>query len=1035
MAFSENLSYTQYTNKKLDLPVVAPGSPTEPVTATLVMPNTLELSTSNINSTASSFIDKEWKAVGTKTEVNALLNDVFLLPGASTANFSITVLVLDSLGNTIESGSYTVTGTAIGVAPVVTLIPTFIGVGAGSGSVSTIDILPVEFTTVNLTNRATVKVLSPGAGTLLAGEFGAAQSVLSEANKTLTIYGRTEEVQAALANIKYVRTTTEVDFLLEITIFSNSASVVDTISMEIDQVEEQASQMTAGFDYYANYTNVVPSIVITDPNIADTFTARLTMSTGDDSKGSFTVGTFGATTSTWTAITGVWEAAAGTLTDVNAALADVEFLAANDTTDTWTAATFADDDQGTTTTGTWDPTNLAAAGLATNEDANFNYFADFTNDLPDLIIDIITPSTVTSTLTFSTNDSSKGTLTTGTFGSTTSTYTAGTGVWSASGTPTDVNAALAAVQIVAANDIVDTWTINTSLKDDAASVAALTGSWDPTNVDTQPSGTNLTLAQDVKESLNYELPDIVITDPDPQTVTFDATLTMSTNNDDPGTLSTGTFGSTTSTWTAITGVWAASGTLADVNAALADVDLTVTAGYLLDFDIDISFTDNITAPNTAGQWNFTEISIAPIASNMNEAYIFESGLDVDLTNIVITDPDSHNVFTAKLTFSTADATPGEMTTGTFGSTTSTWTAGTGVWQAVGTLTDVNSALADTVYSPIGPEYITDFTIATSIDDGIFSAVTGTLTMTYIQTYILFGIDTSPGGSPLTLKTTDLSTWTTITDPLEPADVTISAAVRDDGDVIHAFDSTSSDKEESNNTGNTWSNPQSTGFISGSVTYDNGTFVINSASGSDTRIRTSTDGDTFTSRLTVTSFGIAGGSAYNGSNLWVACFGDIIPDAGKIYTASDATSTWIERTPAFTDERLDDVAYGNAIFVIIGSGGSIQSSTNGTTWTERTSASSATTGGKIVYDGTNFIIIHNSSEIQTSANGITWSARTNPISWAAISELRTYDGVSIALGSGTKMISSANGTTWTDRTPSLPSNISLGRSTAATPAVL
>jgi VCBS repeat-containing protein len=90
---------------------------------------------------------------------------------------------------------------------------------------------------------------------------------------------------------------------------------------------------------------------------------------------------------------------------------------------------------------------------------------------------------------------------------------------------------------------------------------------------------------------------------------------------------------------------------------------------------------------------------APTAANLTSSASFteDQGTSVALTDIVVTDVDESDVITATLTLDNPAA--GSLTTGTFGSATSTYNAGTGVWTVVGSVADVNAALASVGFMP------------------------------------------------------------------------------------------------------------------------------------------------------------------------------------------------------------------------------------------------------------------------------------------------------------------------------------------------
>jgi hypothetical protein len=188
-------------------------------------------------------------------------------------------------------------------------------------------------------------------------------------------------------------------------------------------------------------------------------------------------------------------------------------------------------------------------------------------------------------------------------------------------------------------------------------------------------------------------------------------------------------GSTTSTFDAVTGVWQAVGSVADVNALLAGVTFTGALDYDVDFSIATSVSDG-TAPAVTGTKLMTAIPVndAPTATNLSAPETFTEETPLDLTDIVITDVDAGEIVTATLTLSDPNA--GALSTATAGSTTSTFDAVTGVWQAVGSVSDVNALLAGVTFTG-ALDYESDFSIATSVSDGTAPAVTGTKLMTAV----------------------------------------------------------------------------------------------------------------------------------------------------------------------------------------------------------------------------------------------------------------------------------------------------------------
>src|SRR4029079_13866342 len=144
------------------------------------------------------------------------------------------------------------------------------------------------------------------------------------------------------------------------------------------------------------------------------------------------------------------------------------------------------------------------------------------------------------------------------------------------------------------------------------------------------------------------------------------------------------------------------------------------------FSIATSISDGV-APAVTGSKAFTGIAVnaAPTATNLSTAETYTEDTPLNLTNIVVSDVDSANV-TAILTLSNVAA--GSLSTATSGAVTSTYNALTGVWTANGALADVNILLAGVTFTP-ALNFNSNFTIATSVSDGVAAPITGSKRMT------------------------------------------------------------------------------------------------------------------------------------------------------------------------------------------------------------------------------------------------------------------------------------------------------------------
>ncbi len=117
------------------------------------------------------------------------------------------------------------------------------------------------------------------------------------------------------------------------------------------------------------------------------------------------------------------------------------------------------------------------------------------------------------------------------------------------------------------------------------------------------------------------------------------------------------------------------------------------------------------------------LDVAPTAINLSAAETYTEDTALNLTDVVVSDIDSASV-TATLTLSNAAA--GSLNTGTSGTVTSTFSAG--VWRASGAIANVNSLLAGLTFTP-ALNFNSNFSIATSVNDGVAAPVTGSKAMT------------------------------------------------------------------------------------------------------------------------------------------------------------------------------------------------------------------------------------------------------------------------------------------------------------------
>ncbi|RCK29724.1 hypothetical protein TH19_22995, partial [Thalassospira profundimaris] len=496
-----------------------------------------------------------------------------------------------------------------------------------------------------------------------------------------------------------------------------------------------ATNLTQNKTYTEGDSSVaLDAIVVSDADSGDTITATLTLSNAN--AGVLTTGTFGSSSSSYNSGTGVWTVT-GTVTDVNAALAAVSFTPSSNWDQNVTITTQIRDNSNTGPTNGSIALNVTAvndAPTATNLTQTQTYTEDDSSvALGDIVVtDVDSNETITATLTLS--NSSAGSLTTGTFGSSTSSFS--NGVWTVSGSVTDVNAALAAVAFTPVANWDQDVTITTRIRD-----AADTGPADGTIT------LDVTAANDAPSVTNGSEASLTAT-------TEDTTSSGTTISSFLSSVSYADVDTSASSGIAITGVtgngiwqystdgttWTNFGTVSSSAALLLASSSQVryvpdgnngetanftfrgwdqtsgsasTNGSKATADVTSNGGSTAFSANSASaKIVVNSVNDAPTATNLtqNKTYT-EDAISVALDPIVVSDADSGDTITATLTLSDSNA--GSLTTGTFGSSTSSFS--NGVWTVTGTVTDVNAALAAVAFTPAA-NWDQNITIATQIRD-------------------------------------------------------------------------------------------------------------------------------------------------------------------------------------------------------------------------------------------------------------------------------------------------------------------------------
>ncbi|MEQ9638704.1 MAG: Ig-like domain-containing protein, partial [Alphaproteobacteria bacterium] len=398
---------------------------------------------------------------------------------------------------------------------------------------------------------------------------------------------------------------------------------------------------------------------------------------------------------------------------VNTALANLAFVpAANNDQDTTIAVNIDDGDEDgsgpLTGTITLDVTPVNDAPSATNL-TSISSYAEGTASvaITDIVVsDVDTGDLVTATLTLA--DTGAGSLTVNDGAS----YDADTGVWSITGTVAAVNTALANLAFLPATENNQDTTIAVSIDDgDEDGGGPLTGTitLDVTPVNDAPSATNLTSTSNYTEgAASVAITDIVVSDIDTGDVVT-ATLTLADTAAGSLTANDG------ASYDAGTGVWTITADTATVNTALANLAFLPAANNDQDTTIAVNIDDGDedgSGPLTGTiTLNVTPVNDAPSATNLTSISGYAKGAaSVAIADIVVSDIDSDEMIIAMLTL--ADPSAGALSANDGAS----YDASTGVWTITGSVTAVNTALANLVFLPaVGNEG--DTTLSVSIDDG------------------------------------------------------------------------------------------------------------------------------------------------------------------------------------------------------------------------------------------------------------------------------------------------------------------------------
>lgn len=210
-----------------------------------------------------------------------------------------------------------------------------------------------------------------------------------------------------------------------------------------------------------------------------------------------------------------------------------------------------------------------------------------------------------------------------------------------------------------------------------------------------------------------------------------------------------------------------------------------------------------------------------------------------------------------------------------------------------------------------------------------------------------------------------------------------------------------------------------------------------------KIRTSTDGVTWTDRLTNIvvdqyntiakggdylhvmgnqNFRTTDGVNYNSkiflpvSNQYATAYGAglyvNVGTSGQIYTSPDLNEHWTQRT-SNTGATLTNVHYANGLFVAVGTSGVIVTSPDGISWAVRSSNVASNTIWGLEYANNLWVLCSEGGYINTSTDGINWTNRSSTTG-NALRNVAYGNGIWMVVGDSATVLTSTDGFTWVNR---------------------
>ncbi|MGO4547582.1 cadherin-like beta sandwich domain-containing protein [Paenibacillus sp. 2TAB23] len=149
------------------------------------------------------------------------------------------------------------------------------------------------------------------------------------------------------------------------------------------------------------------------------------------------------------------------------------------------------------------------------------------------------------------------------------------------------------------------------------------------------------------------------------------------------------------------------------------------------------------------------------------------------------------------------------------------------------------------------------------------------------------------------------------------------------------------------------------------------------------------------------------------DLWAIAYGNgmyvAVGEGGAIKTSSDGENwTGTTVTPQWS---YSDVAYGNGLFVAVGDKGSIINSENGSSWSPADSDVTDYLVGVIYQDG-KFTAVGGNGAVTTSTDGVAWTSQSSGTS-RNMGQIAYGNGLYVAVSSDA-ILTSSDGITWSEQ---------------------